>query len=49
MPEAYGGLGLDMLAYVMVIERLAQGCTSTAMTMHMHSVVQRYINVLATH
>ena len=49
VPEAYGGLGLDMLTYVMVIERLAQGCTSTAMTMHMHSVGQRYIDALATH
>jgi alkylation response protein AidB-like acyl-CoA dehydrogenase len=49
VPEAYGGLGLDMLTYVMVIERLARGCTSTAMTMHMHSVVQRYIDALATH
>ena len=49
VPEAYGGLGLDTLTYVMVIERLAQGCASTAMTMHMHSVVQRYIDALATH
>ena len=48
VPEKYGGLGLDMLTYVMVIEKLAQGCTNTAMTVHMHSVVQRYIDALAT-
>ena len=48
VPKEYGGLGLDMQTYVMVIEQLAQGCTSTAMTMHMHSVVQRYIDALAT-
>ncbi len=48
VPRAYGGLGLDMLTYVMVVEALAQGCTNTAMTVHMHSVVQRYIDALAT-
>ena len=48
VPEEYGGRGLDMQTYVMVVEQLAQGCTNTAMTMHMHSVVQRYIEALAT-
>ena len=48
VPREYGGLGLDMLTYVMVIEKLAQGCTNTAMTVHMHSVVQRYIDALAS-
>ena len=48
VPERYGGLGLDMLSYTMVIERLAQGCTSSAMTLHMHSVVQRFIDALCT-
>ncbi len=48
VPRKYGGLGLDMLTYVMVIEKLAQGCTNTAMTVHMHSVVQRYIDALAS-
>ena len=47
-PEAYGGLGLDMPTYTAVIERLAYGCTSSAMTMHMHSVVMRFIDALAT-
>ena len=48
VPKEHGGLGLDMPTYVMVIEKLAQGCTNTAMTVHMHSVVQRYIEALAT-
>ena len=47
-PEAFGGLGLDMPTYTAVIERLAYGCTNTAMTMHMHSVVMRFIDALAT-
>ena len=46
-PEAYGGLGLDMPTYTAVIERLAYGCANTAMTMHMHSVVLRFIDALA--
>ncbi len=37
-----------MQTYVMTVEKLAQGCTSTAMTMHMHSVVQLYIDALGT-
>ncbi len=48
VPREHGGLGLDMLTYVMVIEALAQGCANTAMTVHMHSVVQRYIDALAS-
>lgn len=48
VPQAYGGRELDMLTYVMVLERLAQGCTNATMTLHMHSVVQRYIDALAT-
>ena len=48
VPQEYGGLGLDMQTYVMTVEKLAQGCTSTAMTMHMHSVVQLYIDALGT-
>ena len=48
VPSEYGGLGLDMPTYVRVVEKLAWGCTSTAMTLHMHSVVQRYIDGLAT-
>ena len=47
-PEAYGGLGLDMPTYSAVVESLAYGCTNTAMTVHMHSVVLRFIDALAT-
>ena len=39
IPRAYGGLGLDMVSYVAVLEALAKGCTNTTMTLHMHSVV----------
>ena len=48
VPKDHGGQGLDMLTYVMVIESLAHGCTNTSMTLHMHSVVQHYIDALAT-
>ena len=48
IPEEYGGLGLDPLSYVLVVEQLAGGCTNTAMTVHMHSVVMRYIDSLGT-
>jgi alkylation response protein AidB-like acyl-CoA dehydrogenase len=48
VPAKHGGMGLDMLSYVLVLEQLAQGCTNTTMTLHMHSVVQMYIDVLAT-
>lgn len=48
VPREYGGLGLDMLTYILVIEKLAQGCTNSTMTLHMHSVVQRFIDALAS-
>ncbi|MBM3924819.1 MAG: acyl-CoA dehydrogenase [SAR202 cluster bacterium] len=48
VPKSYGGLGLDMLTYVMVIEKLAWGCANTAMTVHMHSIVQKYIDQLGS-
>ena len=48
IPAAYGGLGLDMPTYVAVIRTLAQGCASTAMTVHMHSTVMRFIDAHAT-
>jgi alkylation response protein AidB-like acyl-CoA dehydrogenase len=37
VPEKEGGLGLDPVAYVTVIERIARWCAATAMTVHMHS------------
>jgi butyryl-CoA dehydrogenase len=48
VPAAYGGRGLDMPAYVDVIRTLAQGCASTAMTLHMHSTVLRFIDALGS-
>ena len=48
VPEDYGGSWTDMTTYVMVVEELSQGCTSSAMTLHMHSVVQMYIDAMAT-
>jgi alkylation response protein AidB-like acyl-CoA dehydrogenase len=48
VPRAHGGLGLDMPTYVAVIRTIAQGCASTAMTLHMHSTVMRFIEALGT-
>ena len=48
IPKKYGGHELDMLTYVMVIEKLAGGCTNTGMTVHMHSTVMRFIDALGT-
>jgi alkylation response protein AidB-like acyl-CoA dehydrogenase len=36
VPERYGGLGADPIAYVLAQERLAQGCASTALAVNMH-------------
>jgi alkylation response protein AidB-like acyl-CoA dehydrogenase len=48
IPTSFGGLGLDMPTYVSVVRVLAQGCASTAMTVHMHSTVMRFIDALGT-
>jgi hypothetical protein len=48
IPPEYGGLGLDMFTYIGAIEVLAKGCANTAMTVHMHSTVHRFIDALAT-
>jgi alkylation response protein AidB-like acyl-CoA dehydrogenase len=48
IPRSHGGLGLDMPTYIGVIRTLAQGCANTAMTLHMHSTVMRFIDVLGT-
>jgi alkylation response protein AidB-like acyl-CoA dehydrogenase len=48
VPAAHGGMGLDMPTYIAVIRTIAQGCASTAMTLHMHSTVMRFIDTLAT-
>lgn len=48
VPAAYGGLGLDMATYTAVIRTIARGCANTAMTLHMHSTVMRFIDALGT-
>ena len=48
VPKEHGGLDVDALTYVMAIEEIAQGCTNTAMTLHMHNTVQRFISNLAS-
>ena len=48
VPAAHGGMGLDMATYIAVIRTIARGCASTAMTLHMHSTVMRFIDALGT-
>jgi alkylation response protein AidB-like acyl-CoA dehydrogenase len=48
IPRAHGGLGLDMPTYIAVIRTFAGACASTAMTLHMHSTVMRFIDALGT-
>jgi alkylation response protein AidB-like acyl-CoA dehydrogenase len=48
VPALYGGMGLDMADYAAVIRVIARGCASTAMTLHMHSTVMRFIDALGT-
>ena len=48
IPPSHGGLGLDMPTYVAVIRTVAKGCANTAMTLHMHSTVMRFIDTLGT-
>ena len=48
IPKTYGGLGLDMATYIAVIRAIARGCANTAMTVHMHSTVMRFIDALGT-
>ena len=48
IPRRFGGLELDMLTYVHVVERLAAGCANTGMTVHMHSTVTRFIEALCS-
>ena len=48
IPTSHGGLGLDMPTYIGVIRTIARGCANTAMTVHMHSTVMRFIDALGT-
>ncbi len=48
IPPGYSGLGLDMPTYIAVLRAVARGCANTAMTLHMHSTVMRFIDILGT-
>src|SRR5262245_65705662 len=48
IPATHGGLGLDMATYIAAIRTIARGCASTAMTVHMHSTVLRFIDAVGT-
>lgn len=48
IPREHGGMGLDMATYAAVVRTIAQGCANTAMTVHMHSTVMRFIDAQAT-
>jgi butyryl-CoA dehydrogenase/acyl-CoA dehydrogenase len=48
IPTAHGGLGLDMPTYIGMIRTIARGCANTAMTVHMHSTVMRFIDALGS-
>jgi alkylation response protein AidB-like acyl-CoA dehydrogenase len=48
IPPEHGGLGADVPTYIAVIRTIAEGCANTAMTVHMHSTVTRFIDALGT-
>jgi alkylation response protein AidB-like acyl-CoA dehydrogenase len=48
VPAAYGGRGLDMGSYIACLRAVARSCANTAMTVHMHSTVMRFIDALCT-
>jgi alkylation response protein AidB-like acyl-CoA dehydrogenase len=48
IPKERGGMGVDMPTYVAILQTIAGGCASTAMTVHMHSTVMRFIDALGT-
>jgi alkylation response protein AidB-like acyl-CoA dehydrogenase len=48
IPTTHGGLGLDMPTYIAIIRTVARGCANTAMTVHMHSTVMRFIDAVGT-
>ncbi len=48
VPRSHGGLGLDMATYVAVVRAIARGCASTAMTVHMHSTVMRFVDAVGS-
>jgi butyryl-CoA dehydrogenase len=42
IPQEFGGAGLDMVSYTVVIESLAKYCASTAITLDVHSTLATY-------
>ena len=48
VPEAYGGLGGDLETYVLVVEQLAKGNASTALTYNMHCLTMLMMGEMAT-
>jgi alkylation response protein AidB-like acyl-CoA dehydrogenase len=48
IPQEYGGMGGDMLTYVLVVEEIARGCGSTALIFAMHCGATRAVAVGGT-
>ena len=48
VPARHGGLDVDLLTYVRVLERIAASCAASAMTVHMHATVCELIGAAAT-
>ncbi|MBI1848365.1 MAG: acyl-CoA/acyl-ACP dehydrogenase [Candidatus Rokubacteria bacterium] len=48
VPKAYGGVGADPVAYVHALREIARGCSATALTFNMHSVVTQFVDALGT-
>src|SRR3954454_10952667 len=48
VPEEYGGLGLDLLTYIGVIEELAYGWMSLSGILNTHTMVATLINTFGT-
>ncbi|MDQ6674118.1 MAG: acyl-CoA/acyl-ACP dehydrogenase [Chloroflexota bacterium] len=47
VPEAYGGLGVDPLTYVLCLLEIAKGCSATALTFNMHATVMSIVDSIA--
>jgi len=48
IPEEFGGLGLDYITVVVVMEELGKGCLATAGTYSVHLTVQYLVNAFGT-
>ncbi len=47
IPERYGGAGMDYIAYALVVEQLAQGCSSHTAVVELHNSL--YAGPILTH